>query len=204
MIPHSVTAPQLAWYVAASGNLAPAEGGYCRICGGLLVGEARPFKPSGNWMDEHQCACKYSDLICAACAWALRNRNLLSLSIKRALVISPAAGYRNYTDAEIEILLSDMRKGFEPPYIFFVRARKNAYKKHAILEAAVSWGNPGYVTLLTGDDSFTIPLDFSRLARAAEELAELRPSGREQAVLFSDPFWRVAGLLARAKTGNQQ
>jgi len=204
MIPPGVTAPQLAWHVLASGSLTPAADGYCRICGGLLVGEAKAFKPSDNWMDEHQCACKYSDFICAGCAWALQNRNLLSLSIKRALVISPAAGYRNYTDAEIDTLLADMRKGFEPPYIFFLREKKNAYKKHVILEAAVSWGNPGYVTLLTNDDNFTIPLDFSRLADAVEELIELGPSGRERFMLLSDPFWRVASLLARAKSNNSK
>ncbi|MGI9951982.1 hypothetical protein V3F56_06415 [Moorellaceae bacterium AZ2] len=203
MIPYDVTAPQLAWYVLASGDLTPTGEGYCRICGGLLVGEARPFRPSDNWMDEHQCACKYSDFICAGCSWALQNRNLLSLSIKRALLVSPAAGYRNYTDAEIEQLFADMRKGFEPPYLFFIREKSNAYKKHVILEAAVSWGNPGYVTLLTNDDNFTIPVDLRRLADAAEKLQGLELSGRGRFVLLSDPFWRIASVLARAKSNNK-
>jgi hypothetical protein len=199
MIPLDVTAPQLAWHVLASGKLTAAREGRCRVCGGLLVGEARPFKPSDNWMDEHQCACKYSDFICAGCSWALQNRNLLSLSIKRALLISPATGYRNYTDAEISGLLADMRAGFAPPYLFFIREKRNAYKKHVILEATVSWGNPGYITLLTSDDNFTIPLDFSRLAEAAEQLASIELSGRQRFLLLRDPLWRVASLLARVQ-----
>lgn len=203
MIPIEVTAPQLAWHVLASGDLTPAGEGYCRICGGLLVGGVKPFKPSENWMDEHQCACKYSDHICAACAWALQNRNLLALSIKRALLISPASGYRNYTDSDLDDLLADMRRGFEPPYLFFIREKRSAYKKHVILEAAVSWGNPGYVTLLTSDDNFTVPLDLSRLAAAVEELEELKPSGSELFILFSDPFWRVAIFLARIKMNSE-
>ncbi|MGI9951400.1 hypothetical protein V3F56_03475 [Moorellaceae bacterium AZ2] len=199
MTPYTVTAPQLAWHVLAAGNLTSVQEGYCRVCGGPLVGEVKLFKPSSNWMDEHQCACKYSDFICEGCSWAIQNRSLLTLGIKRALVISPATGYRNYSDEEIDTLLLDMRKGFDPPYIFVIRGKKNPYKKHLILEAAVSWGNPGYVTLVTNDDNFTVPVELPKLADAVEQVIELEPSGREYRILFSDPFWRIASLLARSK-----
>lgn len=197
MIPYGVTPSQLAWHVLAAGTLVPAAPGRCRICGGELFGEALPFQPSDNWMDEHQCMAKDSDLACAACWWALKNRNLLSLTIKRARLISPSSGLVDYTDDRIAELFAAMRRGFEPPYLFFVRENPQGYKRHVILEAAVSWGNPGYVTLLTADDNFTLPLDLARLADAAEELAVRRAAEPRLRAPLEDPFWRVASLLAR-------
>lgn len=196
MIPPDITAPQLAWHVLAGGNLAPVAQGCCRICGGRLVGKAQLFAPSQNWMGEHQCACKDSDRICGGCAWVLRNRGVLSLTMRRARLISPTVGCKDYGDDMIPELITDMRRGFPPPYLFFLRERRSPYKNHLLFEAAVSWGNPGYVTFVTADDNFSVPLDLTELAAAIEILAGSHKAGRRLRLPQADPFWRTAELLA--------
>jgi hypothetical protein len=194
-----VTPPQLAWHVVQGGSLEAAASGYCHFCGGRLVGTPGPVRKNNTWMEEHQVRARESRLACEACGWALSEpgRRLLSSSIKRARVISPSRGLADYTDRDIERLLEDMERGFTPPYLFFIR-EGGMYRRHVILETAVSWSGRGWLTVVGNDDNFTFPADLAKLARTAREIAARREAAPKLFVERRNPFLRAADCLAQA------